>query len=69
MGFGRLIRVRSVADPEGILYVVAEHDPEKAIGILKDDMGRRGYEMEDLGRVTGRLLDALKLKPGEFTKA
>ena len=70
MGFGRIIRVRKRGEkPDGVVYVVAEPDPEKAIGILKDSLGRRESEMDDLGRVTDKLIAALGLKNGEFTKA
>jgi hypothetical protein len=48
--------------------VVTEADAKRAVSILKDNLGRREYEMEDLRRVTGDLLTALSPKPGQFTK-
>ena len=55
------------AHPEHIRFVaVAEPDPDKAIGILKDNLGRRDSEMEDLGRVTDKLIAALTDKLWEI---
>jgi hypothetical protein len=67
--FGRLIRVRvHRRDPEATIYVVAEPEVEKAIGILKAALARPNDEYEDLGRVSDSLLTALSLQPGTFTR-
>jgi hypothetical protein len=67
--FGRLIRVRAHRrDPEATIYVVAEPEVEKAIGILKAALARPFDDYEDLGRVTDSLLNALSLQPGTFTR-
>jgi hypothetical protein len=67
--FGRLIRVRAHRrDPEARVYVVAEPEVEKAIGILKAALARPFDDYEDLGRVTDSLLNALSLQPGTFTR-
>jgi hypothetical protein len=69
MGFGRLIRVRAHRrDPQATIYVVAEADVEKAIGILKTALARPDDDFEDVGRVTDQLLNALSLQPGMFTR-
>jgi hypothetical protein len=67
--FGRLIRVRAHRrDQEATIYVVAEPEVEKAIGILKAALARPFDDYEDLGRVTDSLLNALSLQPGTFTR-
>jgi hypothetical protein len=69
MGFGRLIRVRAHRrDPQATIYVVAEPEVDKAIGILKTALARPFDDYEDLGRVTDSLLNALSLQPGTFTR-
>jgi hypothetical protein len=55
-------------DPEATLYIVAEPDAEKAMDILKVALARSYHDYEDLGRVTGALLNALSLRPGTFTR-
>jgi hypothetical protein len=50
------------------LYVVAEPEAERAIDILKVALARSYHDYEDLGRVTGALLNALSLQPGTFTR-
>jgi hypothetical protein len=67
--FGRLVRVRAHrGDPETTLYIVAEPEAERAIDILKVAFARTYHDYEDLGRVTGALLNALSLQPGTFTR-
>jgi hypothetical protein len=55
-------------DSEATIYVVAEPEVEKAIGILKAALARPFDDYEDLGRVTDSLLNALSLQPGTFTR-
>jgi hypothetical protein len=55
-------------DPEPTLYVVAEPEAERAIDILKVALAHSYHDYEDLGRVTGALLNALSLQPGTFTR-
>ena len=69
MQFGRLIRVQvHRSDPEATIYVVAEAEAEKAIDILKSALARPYDEYEDLGRVTGILLNTLGLQSGKFAR-
>jgi hypothetical protein len=65
---GRLIKVTkaSAAGRVESLYVVAEPSCEKALEIVKSDMP--GARIEDKGRISERLLDALSLAPGQFTQ-
>ena len=66
MGSGRLIRVRRhQSDPEPLIYVVAESDPQKALVLLQVALSRPLNELEDLGRVNDDLIATLKLKPGQ----
>jgi hypothetical protein len=68
MGFGRLIRVGNRRDdPNGVVYVVAEADPLKAMEIIKVKVTGSEVDLEDLGRVTDNLLKVLGLEPGQFT--
>ena len=55
-------------DPEAVIYVVAEADPSKAMEIIKFGVAGLNVELEDLGRVTDNLLNALALEPGKFTR-
>jgi hypothetical protein len=66
--FGRLIRVGDRRSGSDIVYVVAEADPAKALHIIRHNVAGPHVEIEDLGRVSGSLLSALALKPGEFTR-
>jgi hypothetical protein len=68
MGFGRLIRVGNRrGGPEATVYVVAEADPDKAIDILKLASSPND-EYEDLGQGIGKLLLALGLEAGRFSR-
>jgi hypothetical protein len=71
MGYGRLVRV-TPKSPDGgdlkpVVYIVAEEDPAKAVGIVGAAVPVDGA-IEALGRASDKLLDALKLAPGEFTR-
>ena len=71
MGYGRLVRV-TVKSPDGgdlqpVIYVVAEEDSAKAIRIVGAEV-RVSASIEALGRASDKLLDALKLAPGEFSR-
>ena len=62
LSFGRLIRVK------GVIYVVAEPDPKAAIAIAQANICRDDDAIEDLGRITEILVNALNLKPGEMIR-
>jgi len=67
---GRLIRVRkyqSVA--KAVAYIVAISNPSKAIDLIREKAADPVDEVQDLGRVSGALLMALELRPGEFIRA
>jgi hypothetical protein len=69
MGFGRLIRVGNRrGGAKTTVYVVAEAEPGKAIDILKLGVSGPFDEYEDLGRVSEKLLVALDLQPGQFSR-
>ena len=67
MKFGRLIRVSKLrADPNAVIYVVAEFDPARAVDLIRKKIAVSGDEIEDLGRASDGLLTTLNLKEGEF---
>ena len=67
MALGRLIRVRNYrGDPAAIMYVVATSELDAAIELLKNALSTPNLDYEDLGRVNDSLIQALKLKHGEF---
>jgi hypothetical protein len=66
--FGRLIRLGNRRIGPDLVYVVAEIEPVKALEIIRQNVAGPHVELEDLGRVSAKLLDALGLKPGEFTR-
>jgi hypothetical protein len=68
MLFGRLIRVGDRRAGSDVVYVVAEADPAKAAEIIRKNVAGPNVDLEDLGRVTAKLLEALALKPGQFTR-
>jgi hypothetical protein len=69
MIFGRLIRVGAYRrDGKLVAYIVADPDPTKAVDLIKNKVGVED-EIEDLGRVSSGLLQALNLKPGDFVRA
>jgi hypothetical protein len=62
--FGRLIRVGNRREGAGAVYVVAEADPVKAMDVIRHNVAGPNVELEDLGRVTDQLLNALALGEG-----
>jgi hypothetical protein len=50
-------------------YVVAVADPAEAIDLLKARLGASSDQLEDGGRVSGSLIEALGVLPGEFIRA
>jgi hypothetical protein len=68
MKFGRLIKVgRFRGDPEAVIYVVAEADPVAAMDLVRVK-AEAAHDLEDLGRVTSALLEALNLPPGGMAR-
>ena len=48
------------------MYVVATSELDAAIELLKNALSMPNLDYEDLGRVNDSLIQALKLKHGEF---
>ena len=70
MEHGRLIRVSKFAgDLTAVAYVVAEAETARAINIIRTKVANPEDVIEDLGRVSGALLVAMKLQPGDFARA
>ena len=71
MRHGRIVRVTLKAPDGGfgqtILYIVAEEDREKSMGIIEAKVPP-GTSVEGLGQVTSGLLATLELVPGEFVR-
>ena len=59
MLFGRLIRIGNRREGHDAIYVVAEADPTKAVDIIRRNVAGPNVELEDLGRVSDKLLVAL----------
>lgn len=69
MAFGRLVRLSKYrGDPNAIAYLIAIPQPEEAISVIRQNVGELDDEIEDLGRVSHSLLQALDLSPGEFVR-
>jgi len=67
---GRLIRVGKYrGDAKAVVYVVAISNPTKAIDLIGQKAASPADEVQDLGRVSAALLEALELLPGKFTRA
>jgi hypothetical protein len=64
--FGRLIRIGNRREGQDAIYVVAEADPTKAVDIIRRNIAGPNVELEDLGRVSDKLLVALA--SGQFTR-
>lgn len=67
--FGRLIRVTGYrGDENAIGYLVAVSDAAKAIELLRSKLGASTDQLEDGGPVSGDLIKALGILPGEFIR-
>jgi hypothetical protein len=70
MDYGRLIRVRKHRGDSGtVAYIVALPDSAQAIELIRAKIAAPDDTVEDLGRVSDQLLIAMKLQPGDFTRA
>jgi hypothetical protein len=64
---GRLIRKSAYrGDSKSTAYIVAIDDAAKAIRLIKQNVAELGDDIEDLGRVSDGLLQALNLPAGSF---
>lgn len=65
----RLIRKTASRGERGpILFIVAVPKASQAVEIIRSKAADPGDNVEDLGRVTGFLVQAFKLAPGEFIR-
>jgi hypothetical protein len=65
----RLIRkIVHHGDRSPILYIVAVPKADQAVEIIKSKAANPDEHVEDLGRVTGFLVQAFNLAPGEFIR-
>lgn len=55
-------------DRSPILYIVAVSKADQAVEIIRSKAADNGDEVEDLGRVTGFLVQAFNLAAGEFIR-
>jgi hypothetical protein len=77
MGLGCLVKVSTPASGVGqvptaqvtIAYVVSEQDAGRAIKIIKSKIAPRADEVVFVSRVSEELLNALGIRPGDFTRA
>ena len=63
-----MVRVGGRSEASAVVYVVAEADSVQALRIVKTKLERFDGEIEDLGRVSGDLVRALGLNPGQLIK-
>jgi hypothetical protein len=69
MAMGRLIKVRNhFGDPATAFFVVAEANGAAAIDVLQNALSSPDSEYQDLGRMNESFIDALGLKPGQFSR-
>jgi hypothetical protein len=64
---GRLIRKRAnLSNSKSIAYIVAIDNAAEAIDLIKQNVADPGDAIDDLGRVSDGLLQALSLPAGSF---
>lgn len=66
---GRAIRIRIRDHQPAALYIVALPDAAAAIELIRKRVAAPDDIVEHIARVSAELLHALKLGPGEFTRA
>lgn len=67
--FGRLVRIReSQKDTRITAYIIAIKDADHAIRMVQTQIAGSGSEVEDMGRVSGELLNMLGLSAGQFVR-
>ena len=70
MDYGRLIRIGKYSgDPNAVAYIVAIPESAQAIELIRAKLGESGDHVEDLGRVSDALINAMKLESGDFVRA
>ena len=64
---GRLIRKSAYrGDSKSTAYIVAVDDAAEAVDLIKQNVTEPGDDIQDLGRVSDGLLQALSLPAGSF---
>ena len=70
MDYGRLVRVsKHRGDPKAVSYIVAVAEAGRAIELIRSQAADPDDEVEDLGRVSDTLIEALRLGSGRFMRA
>jgi hypothetical protein len=65
----RLIRKSAYSgDPHSTIYVVAVADADQAVTMIRNKAANPSDVLQDLGRISGHLVQALNLLPGEFIR-
>jgi hypothetical protein len=54
-------------DDEAVLYIVGTGDPDDAMRLVRNEIGI-GSKIEDVGRVSQQLLDALWIEPDQVKR-
>jgi hypothetical protein len=69
--YGRMLKVTSPSsgggDDEAVLYVVGTGDPDEAMRLVRNEIGI-GSKIQDVGRVSQQLLDALWIEPDQVKR-
>jgi hypothetical protein len=55
-------------DPHAMIYVVAVADADQAVTIIRNKAANPSDIVQDLGRISGPLVQALNLVQGEFMR-
>jgi hypothetical protein len=55
-------------DPHSMIYVVAVADADQAVIMIRNKAANPSDVVQDLGRISGHLVKALNLLPGEFIR-
>ena len=71
MGSGCLVTVRTTSGGRFVTvgYLVAAHDEDRAVEIIKRNIARTADEVVAVSRVSEELLDVLGVPPGNFVRA
>jgi hypothetical protein len=69
MPLGRLIQLRKQGDSHGIAYIVAATEATEAMELVRVKVAGSSDAIEDCGRVSDELLNALQLSPGDISRA
>ena len=71
VGYGCLVTVRTASSGGTFVtagYLVAEHDADRAAGIIRCNIARAADEVVAVSRVSEELLGVLGVRPGDFMR-